>query len=230
MSGPIEPRRSRRELLLRRGLPALVLLLVIGLVVVLGLDDDERSRSSASPPGSTSSPAPAGEEADPEAIPTGSAEPITEAPAPSVVVREGLSESDRTVGVTPADFGGPAEWADGATVRVTDARQQLTSGNGPGALSGQPQTVFVLELTNGSEEPLVLDSVVVQAVYGDGSTQATPLYDDETVDFGGTLGPGETATAVYSFAIPEDQTGDVTLSVDVNGYRFPAAFTGRVPV
>jgi hypothetical protein len=73
-----------------------------------------------------------------------------------------------------------------------------------------------------------LNAVVVQAVYG-GSNQASPIYDRETVDFAGALEPGATATAVYSFAIPADQLGDVVLSVDVDGYRFPAVFAGAVP-
>jgi hypothetical protein len=88
----------------------------------------------------------------------------------------------------------------------------------------------VLELTNGSDASLDLDSVVVQATYGAGTVQASPLYDGETVDFGGDLEPGDSAKAVYSFAVPADQTGDVVLSVDVDGSRFPAVFTGAVPV
>jgi PKD repeat protein len=36
-------------------------------------------------------------------------------------------------------------------------------------------------------------------------------------------------TAAGSGAIPADQLGDVVLSVDVDGYRFPAVFTGAVP-
>jgi hypothetical protein len=90
--------------------------------------------------------------------------------------------------------------------------------------------VFVLELTNGADGDLDLGAVVVQAGYGPGGAQASPLYDEETVDFGGVLAPGGTATAVHAFAIPGDGLGAVTLTVDVDGYRFPAAFTGAVPV
>ena len=165
------------------------------------------------------------------AEPTGTEPPvITAAPAPTVVARPDVPEAARTIAGATAPFTESAGWSDGISLRVADAVQQVSAGQGPGALAGQPQTVFVLELSNGSDAPLDVNGVVVQAVYGSAGVQAGPLYDDRTVDFGGTLAPGETAQAVYSFAVPADRTGDVTLSVDVDGYRFPAIFTGSVPV
>jgi hypothetical protein len=146
-----------------------------------------------------------------------------------MVSRPGVPEAARTVQATNGDFTTTASWSDGATVRVSDAHQQVTSGTGPGELAGQPQTVFTLELANGSDKPLDLNTVVVQATYGSGPTQASPIYDQQTIDFGGTLAPGDTATAIYSFAVPADQLSDVTLSVDLDGFRFPAVFSGAVP-
>jgi hypothetical protein len=225
------PRRSGRSLLLRRGLPLLVLLVVAaGLVVWLtGPGDDDRPGTAAAP--STSAPAePTGQPGtEPEATPTEPVAPATVAAAPSLVAREGVPEAARTVAAAAAEFTGPAEWADGVSVRVAEARQQVSAGQGPGALAGQPQTVFTLELTNGSGAALDVNAVVVQATYAAGASQAAPLYDRETVDFGGALEPGATATAVYSFAIPADRLGDVALSVDVDGFRFPAVFSGAVP-
>jgi hypothetical protein len=226
MTGP-DTRRSGRDLLLRRVLPLLlVLAAALGLFLFLQRGNDDQATPGAAATSSEVS-APSSDQPE-EAEPTGSPSPAVELPAPTVAAREGVPASARTVTVSDADFAAAAEWSDGATVRVADARQQVTSGVGPGERSGQPQTVFDLEVTNGSGEPLDLNAVVVQAVYG-GSNQASPLYDRETVDFGGTLAPGETATAVYSFAIPADQLGDVVLSVDVDGYRFPAVFAGAVP-
>ena len=231
MSRPDGPRRSRSTLL-RRGVPALLAVLLAALLVlVLGPGGDDREPgTTAAPSTSAAPPAPAGEE-DPEATPTPteSPAPATELLAAPVVVREGVPASARTVEAAPAAFTAPAEWSDGASVRVTDARQQVSGGKGPGALAGQPQTSFTLEVTNGSKAPLDLNGVVVQATYGGATTQASPLYDGTSVDFGGALEPGATATAVYSFAIPADQLGDVSLSVDVDGTRFPAVFTGEVP-
>jgi hypothetical protein len=222
------PRRSRRQLLLRWGLPVLALL-VVGLLLVLPLPggDDDSAPAAGSAATATSALAPDAEETPTSTVPPS---PATEQPAASVVAREGVAQSARTVQAAAADFATAAEWSDGASVRVTAARQQVTSGRGPGERAGQPQTVFALELANGSAAPLDLNGVVVQAVYGGGKSQASPLYDAETVDFGGTLAPGQVATAVYSFAIPADQVGDVVLSVDVDGYRFPAVFSGAVPV
>jgi hypothetical protein len=219
-------------MLLRRGLPVLVLVLLAGLLLVLTVGRDDAPGSPAAAP-STSAPAGTTDEpaTDPDApaTPTEPVAPVTEAAAPSVVAREGVDEAARTVEAAPADFTAPAEWSDGASVRVVEARQQITSGRGPGDLAGQAQTVFTLEVTNGSDAELDLNAVVVQATYGDAAAQAAPLYDRETVDFGGTLAPGDTATAVYSFAIPDDQLGRVSLSVDVDGTRFPAVFSGAVP-
>jgi hypothetical protein len=228
VTGPDVPRRSRRQLLLRWGLPVLALL-VVGLLLVLLLPggDDDSAPAAGSASTATSALAPDAEETPTSTVPPS---PATEQPAASVVAREGVAQSARTVQAAAADFATAAEWSDGASVRVTAARQQVTSGRGPGERAGQPQTVFALELANGSAAPLDLNGVVVQAVYGGGKSQASPLYDAETVDFGGTLAPGQVATAVYSFAIPADQVGDVVLSVDVDGYRFPAVFSGAVPV
>jgi hypothetical protein len=233
MTRPTGSWRSRNTLL-RRVLPAAVLALVAALVLVLTLGDDRDPEGTAAPsPAAPTSAAPSEEtegSTDPEATPTEPATAATEAVAAPVVVRQGVPESARTVTAAQAEFTEPSDWSDGASVRVVEARQQVTGGSGPGALSGQPQTVFVLELTNGSDASLDLDSVVVQATYGAGTVQASPLYDGETVDFGGDLEPGDSAKAVYSFAVPADQTGDVVLSVDVDGSRFPAVFTGAVPV
>lgn len=225
MTGSAAPRPGRRAVWLRRGLPVLLVVVLAGIVLAWNLTGDD-ARTTAAAPG-TSAPGPS---SAPGPTPTEPPAPITEAQAAPVVVRPGVPESARTVQAARVAFTAPSEWADGASVRVLEAVQQVTEGQGPGELAGQPQTVFVLELTNGTGAALDLSSVVVQATYGPSAVQAGPLYDDRTVDFGGVLEPGGTATAVYSFAVPEDQLGDVTLSVDVDGYRFPAVFTGAVPV
>lgn len=227
---------GRRDLLLRRVLPALAVVAAVVLAVVVlrgpGEDDGDGAGAGSSAAAATTSAAAPQEEqpaAEEEPAPSTAPPVATQLPAPPLVTREGVAESARTIATTPADFAAPAEWSDGASVRVVAASHRTTSGTGPGELAGQPQTVFRLELVNGSAAPLVLDAVVVQATYGDPVAQATPLYDRETVDFSGTLAPGQTAGAVYSFAIPADQLGAVTLSVDVDGHRFPAVFSGAVP-
>ena len=219
-----------RTVLLRRVLPVLVVVLLAGLVLVLTTTGDDDRRTAAAPAESSAAPGTEEQAPDPDDLPAPTepvAAPATEAAAASVVIREGVPGSARTVQATPADFAQPAEWSDGASVRVVGAAQEVTQGSGPGELAGQPQTVFTVELTNGTGAPLDLTSVVVQATYGPG-TQASPLYDGDTVDFGGVLAPGAAATGVYSFAIPAGELGAVTLSVDVDGYRFPAVFSGAV--
>ncbi|MBN1091566.1 hypothetical protein JKP75_02620 [Blastococcus sp. TML/M2B] len=224
-----------RAVLLRRVLPALVVMLLAALVLVLTTTDDDDARTAgapAAPAPVTSAPGTEEPTPDPDALPAPTEpveSPATEVVAADVVIRQGVPESARTVQAAPADFARPAQWSDGASVRVVGATQGVTRGSGPGARAGQPQTVFTVELTNGSGAPLDLNAVVVQATYGPG-TQASPLYDGDTVDLGGVLAPGATATGVYAFAIPEGELGAVSLSVDVDGYRFPAVFAGAVPV
>ena len=233
MTSSAPTRRSRRDLLLRRVLPALAVLLVAAVVVFLVIRGGSggSGNAAAATSSSTSASVPVTDPAeDPTGTPTASPSPATEAPAPTVVSRPGVPAASRTVQATDGDFASTASWSDGATIRVAQAHQQVTSGTGPGELAGQPQTVFSLELVNGTTKPLDLNTVVVQATYGSGPTQASPIYDQQSSDFGGTLAPGDTATAVYSFAIPADQLGKVTLTVDVDGYRFPAVFSGAVPV
>ncbi|MGY2127708.1 hypothetical protein [Blastococcus sp. SYSU DS0617] len=232
MTGPAGPRPRSRAGWWRWGLPALLLLVLAGALVAWNLRDDGDAGAPAAADTSAADPSRDPGLTDPDATPapTESPAPITQAPAEPVVVRPGVPESARTVEAARVAFAEPSEWADGASVRVVEAVQRVTEGRGPGELAGQPQTVFTLELTNGTGAPLALDGVVVQATYGSPAVQAGPLYDDETVDFAGALEPGATATAVHSFAVPEDQLGNVTLSVDVDGFRFPAVFSGAVPV
>jgi hypothetical protein len=212
----------------RRGIPVLVAVVLAALLLlVLDLGGDDREPGATAAPSTSATPPTTPAEATP--VPTEAPAPATELVAAPLVAREGVAAAARTVAVTPAEFTAPAEWSDGASVRVTEARQQVSSGSGPGAMAGQPQTVFTLEVSNGSGAPLDLNAVVVQATYGAGTTQASPLYDGATADFSGTLEPAATAAAVYSFAIPADQLGEVSLSVDVDGLRFPAVFTGAVP-
>lgn len=221
-----------RTVLLRRVLPVLVVVLLAALVLVLTTTGDDDRRPAAAPAPSTAAPATEEPTPDPDALPAPTepvAAPATEAAAADVVIRQGVPESARTVQASQADFAQPAQWSDGASVRVVGAAQGVTQGSGPGARAGQPQTVFTVELTNGTDAPLDLTGVVVQATYGSG-TQASPLYDEATVDFGGVLAPGTTATGVYAFTIPAGELGAVSLSVDVDGYRFPAVFSGAVTV
>jgi hypothetical protein len=224
------PAGSRRRWWLRIGLPGLVALVVAGVVVTLivtgsGGSETGQAASSAAPstvPGSSFGP--------PTPSPSPSPAPISEPAAVSLVARPGVPASARTVAGSTSAFTAPASWADGASVRLTDAHQQVTTGSGPGALVGQPQTVFSLALTNGTNAPLDVSGVVVQATYTAAGTVAAPLYDDTTLDFSGTVAPGATTTAVYAFAVPADQLDDVRLSIDLDGRHFPVVFSGAVPV
>jgi hypothetical protein len=226
---PVPTGASRRRWWLRRGLPALAVLAVAGVVVALivagrgGSGPERNAAATGSSPPAKSSFGP------PLPSPSPSPAPVTQPAAVTMVSRPGVPASARTVAGATAEFTAPASWADGASVRLTEAHHQVSSGQGPGALVGQPEAVLSLSLTNGSSAPLDVSGVVVQAVYGFRDKVASPLYDGSTLDFSGTVAPGATATAVYAFAIPTDQLGDVRLTVDLDGHHFPVVFAGVVP-
>jgi hypothetical protein len=80
---------------------------------------------------------------------------------------------------------------------------------------------------NGSTDPLDLNAVVVTTMYGSPARIAAPVYGDSSgSDFGGKLAAGESASAMYVFAIPSGQGGHVVTMVDFDDVHLAARFTG----
>jgi hypothetical protein len=83
-----------------------------------------------------------------------------------------------------------------------------------------------VRIVNGTGAPLSLDAVAVDVTYGPGATPASPLDDPSAAPFTGTAGPGESATGIYVFTVPEDRRDALTVAV---GYQAGApylVFTG----
>ncbi|QEE60495.1 DUF4352 domain-containing protein [Salinibacterium sp. dk2585] len=138
-------------------------------------------------------------------------------------------ERDADGGTPPADdaaeevpVGEQVELGAGVTAEVTDVVPFAAEGRGVGETSG-PALRFVLVVTNGSGNPISLDGASVNLYYGDDTTPASPLLNDESADpLGGELAPAGTARGTYIFSVPEDQHDSYRLEFS------HAAGSGRV--
>ena len=66
-------------------------------------------------------------------------------------------------------------------------------------------------------------------MYGPPARIASPVYNAARVrDFAGTVRIGQSASAVYAFAIPAEQGLKVVVPVDVDGAHSAVEFTGSI--
>ena len=129
-----------------------------------------------------------------------------------------------------ADPGSTAEavtYPDGVTVRITEIAFGEETGQGPGSFPGRDYARLTLELANGSADAIDLNTSVLTVLDKDDS-RVPPVYADEAQvrDFAGDLAAGETATAVYAFAIPDESHSQITLVVDFDAGHTSAVFRG----
>jgi hypothetical protein len=186
---------------------------------------------STSGPSASSSPSSKGSAADHSAdepqrtVTNRPADPLAKAPAP--VQRNGRKPSPRYT-APPAAFSAKAAYSDGVSLQITKVEQGTVEEQGPGSFTGDPKTLFTVALTNGSKQAIKLDQVVVTARYGNPARVARPTYGSGAKDFSGTVEPGRTATATYSFSVPTNQLKNVTMAVDFDGLHAAATFRGPV--
>ncbi|MGK5114686.1 MULTISPECIES: hypothetical protein [unclassified Geodermatophilus] len=208
-SPPELPGRGRRGLLVA-GAAALLVAALVALLLVLG-NEDEQSPSSAAT--ATSTPADATVPAPlPTPEPTGPTEDVDELPAalPEVALDE------------------PAAVGNGIVARIAGLEAVDGTAVGPGNIAG-PALRITVSIENGTEEPVSLGGVAVNASYGADRTPASPLEDEAQRAFTGLLEPGESADGVYVFSVPADARDRVTVEV---GYQAGAPlllFTGSAP-
>jgi hypothetical protein len=155
--------------------------------------------------------------------------PNTISSAPSKASRAG-QPGKPSVSAKNAPFSAPVQYGDKTALAITKASKQLETGHGPGVFAGREYVKFDLKLTNGSDKPIDLNSVVVTTYYGSKNQLAPPIYTPSagTSDFTGTLAPGDSATASYGFAVPTSELGKVTMVVDFDAAHSSATFTGAV--
>ena len=200
-----QPRSSRRKLTALSVAAAVVIIVIIGALALLsdregGLNPngagDSASSPSATPSQSTSSSrAPsATDSAAPSASPT--VDPKYGAPVAETVPTDGEGDLDGAVTVRL-----------GAITSITAAGMQI------GEISGPAAQVDV-ELTNGGGVGISLDSVTVNAYYGEEFFPAPPIAAATGDDsFSGTLKPGEKATSRFVFTVSKEQQKTLTVTV-----------------
>lgn len=167
----------------------------------------------------------------PADTPTGTvsrpADPV--APTTSKPVQRGGAIPTPTVSAKSGSFAptSPVTYPDGVALVVTDVKQAVESGKGPGMFPGRPLTEIGLTLTNQGTSPIELNHVVVTTTYGSPALLASPVYNDPAArDFSGTVAPGANTTATYVFSVPTAQMGIVTTVVDFDGVHVAGIFTG----
>jgi hypothetical protein len=123
----------------------------------------------------------------------------------------------------------PAKYPDGLRIKVLRVSQGVEKGRGPGVFPGRTHTALAISLTNGSPHAIDLNQVVVTAIYGTPARIAQPVYKAAPVrDFAGTVKTGQSASAMYAFAIPANQVRKVVVMVDVDGVHAAAKFAGAI--
>jgi hypothetical protein len=76
-----------------------------------------------------------------------------------------------------------------------------------------------LEVDSHASDWLAFDATVVELSYEDPPTSAVRLVETGSVPFPATLEPGDTTTAVFVFAVPENQRSDTAITVSLRtGY------------
>lgn len=178
--------------------------------------------SSAAPKDADASPAPS---ASPSATAT---EESSAGADPSAEPTPAASESSGTMPeLAPVAPNEPADNGDGLVARIAS----MTAVQGEAVQAGEiagPAVQFTLELTNDTGETVDLGLVSVNAYIGEDRTPAGGLVRPGGAPFEGSLEAGKTATGVYVYSIPENQRGDVTLTVDYRAGEPAFVFRGAV--
>ena len=118
-------------------------------------------------------------------------------------------------------------YRDGVTLRITGVSFGEETAQGPGSFPGRGYARLTIELTNGSPDTIDLGTSVLTMLDRDGG-RVQPVYANEADvrDFAGSLSPGDAATAVYAFAVPEESRSHITLVVDFDAEHTSAVFRG----
>ncbi|GII99194.1 hypothetical protein CLV28_2351 [Sediminihabitans luteus] len=224
--------RRQRMVLVVAALAAVVVLVLLAVWIFGGGDDDAPADgpsggttvgvpTSAASDGASAATESSADESDDSVGP--SAEPTSDAaagPASDAPVAQELDP------VEPTDT---ATGEDGVTAALTKVEAVDGEAVAPGEISG-PAVRLTVEVTNGSDEDLDLSGAVVNAYVGPDRAPAGTLTKPGGVPFEGVVAPGESGSAVVLFDIPEEQRGDVTVTVDYRTGTPTVAFRGDLSI
>lgn len=223
---PAVDRGRSRRVTRQRIIIVLVIVAIIGGAIALSFSDanlaEERAEqsSSAAPSGSAEPSSGAPDPADPSATPpSGSG---TEAPP----VETGDAD-DLPVPLDPVPLDEPADFGDDVSASLVAVEGFQAEGRGVGEISG-PALRVTVRLTNGTGAALSVDAVTVQMFFGAELTPASEISDDRATVFRGSLEPGASAEATYSFSIADQVRDDVSVTVSYAPGSSIVVFNGPV--
>lgn len=196
---------------------------ILALVVVAVIVGSIVRAGQATPATSTPSPSSSASATLPSASasPGATAAPgSSESPAPN-------SESPIAPEMAPVAPTDEAEGPDGVVIQLEKIESVDGVAAAPGEIAG-PSVRLSVTIRNDSAAPVNLGFAVVNAYIGADRVPAGTLMSPGGKPFGGTILPGESATGVYIFLIPEDQRGDVTVAVDYAPGQPTAVFRGAL--
>ncbi len=102
-----------------------------------------------------------------------------------------------------------------------DATAQL-----PGEVAG-PAVAVTVEVSNGSAQPIGLDSVTVTLTDSDGNP-GSPLSTDPAKPLAGVLAPGTQQSGSYVFSVPNDTRDPLAVSVSYSTGTPTVLFKGSI--
>jgi hypothetical protein len=128
--------------------------------------------------------------------------------------------------VEPVAIGELGAFGDGVTTRVVETEAVEAEAFMPGEVSG-PGLAITVEITNGSDTAINLDSTIVDLV-GEGDVYATLITPREETALSGDLAPGATSEGTYLFTMPVEDRANVAVQVSYAAPKPTVVFTGSL--
>ena len=169
-------------------------------------------------------------------LPSGGSSPVG-APSPTHSPSPGTTSTPKPTGdptpvpaatPSPVPIDEPGTIQPGVTASIGTIEAVQGEAKGPGEVAG-PAIRFTVSISNKTSAAIDLGSTVVTVDYGADRTPALELFSPGASPLPGSVGAGDTATAVYIFTVPADQRGLVHITVDYTVGVPPLEFTGAVP-
>jgi len=215
MPGSTVPWSSSSKLFFGIGSILAILTALVVVALMRGPADQPQKDSFLDPSETSPAPTAPSPASEPSSGPTGVPPPGS---LETVDVRE-VSLAPPVALDEKGDFG------TGITVRISAVEAVAGVARGPGEVAG-PALRLTMVAENDSQDPVSLEGMVVALTYGAQETPAMSLSDPGGSPFGGELSPGDRATAVYVFGIPEAARDRVTVSTSYTGSAPTVIFAG----
>lgn len=153
-----------------------------------------------------------------ESSPASSASAVSSTPGPTAIAEDMFPQLEP---VPPTEV----VETDDLAVRIDRVEHVTGEPVGGGEVAG-PALLLEISIINDGDNPLDLGLVVVNAYYGANLVPANTFQRPGGIPFEGTLAPGDTGRAVLLFGVPEDEQGDVAVTVDYRPGQPAVVFEG----